>query len=265
MTQYLGGVQLADNIQILSYKNDTTHWLSLYKDEKFIEFVTHGPEIYTLNASPCGKFLAYYQSNPDTNTIDFDIWKYDAEDQSFDIFTSIKTSLDTALSGHMTQICFNTQSTHVIGLSEWNHVYVVPLTKLEPPTEFYIANGCDEIMQQVIHTGPENYFAWFGQDEYVRIIDLNGKHPVMWSDKLLFSKANSGYNKNSKYFFVFCGYLVYMSNSGTIILAKPNLQDKLIQPDYNIKYPVTKYTDISIIDGKTLCFHRGEDCFVTLA
>lgn len=262
--QFLGGVPLADNLQILSYKNETTYWLSLYKNDKFIDFVTQGPEIYTLTASPCGKFMAFYQDNPDMNTIDFDIWKYDAEEQTLSPYSSIKIPNDIALPGYMTQICFNNQSTYVIGLGEWNHTYVVNLSKLEPPTEFYIANGCDEPIPQVIYTGAENYFAWFGQDEYIRIIDLNGVYPEMWSDKLLFGKNNSDYNKNIKYFFEFCGYLVYMSDSGTIILAKPNLQEKYIQPDYNIQYPVTKYTDISIVDGNTLCFHHDEDCFITL-
>lgn len=264
MTQFLGGVQLADNVQILSYKNDTTHWLSLYKDDKFIDFVATGPEIHMLTSSPCGKFVAFYQVNPDQQTLDFDVWKYDSEDQSLNPYSSIKTPIDIALKEHTTQICFNKQSTHVIGLGEWNHTHVVNLTKLEPHTEFYIANGCDEIMEQSIYTGPENYFAWFGQDEYVRIIDLNGNYPTMWTDKLLFGKANANYNKHCKYFFEFKGYLVYMSDSGTVILAKPNLQEKRLQPEYNIKYPVTKCTDITIIDGNTLCFHQGEDCFVTL-
>jgi hypothetical protein len=264
MTQFLGGVQLADDIQVLSYKNDTTYWLSLYKNDKFIDFITYGPEIYMLTASQCGRFIAFYQVNPDQKSLDFDIWKYDSEDQSLIPYSLTKIPIDISLPGHMTQICFNKKSTHVIGLGEWNHVYLINLTKLEPPTEFYIANGCNVPMQQVIHTGSENYFAWFGQDEYIRIIDLNTEYPTMWTDKLLFGKTNSDYNKHSKYFFEFCGYLVYMSDSGTIVLAKPNLQEKRIQPDYNIKYPVTKYTDISIVDGNTLCFHKGEDCFVTL-
>jgi hypothetical protein len=349
MTQFLGGVQLADNIQILYYKNDTTHWLSLYNSDKFIDFVTVGLEIHMLTASPCGKFVAFYQVNPDHQTLDFDVWKYDAEEQSLIPYSLIKTPIDIALSGHtvctglqaqcnstgvthnsqsrhstsgamdlefsvsgtaesqllvhsllsvperevrlmdsrssvgvydksaphgtvtpirmtgMPQICFNKKSTHVIGLGEWNHVYVINLTKIEPSTEFYIANSGDETVQQVIYTGPENYFAWFGQDEYVRIIDLNGTYPTMWSDKLLFGKSHADYNKHSKYFFEFCGYLVYMSDSGTVLLTKPNLQEKRLQPEYNIKYPVTKCTDITIIDGNTLCFHQGEDCIVKFA
>ena len=265
MAQFLGGVQLADNIQILYYKNDATYWLSLYKSDKFIDFVTTGSEIYNLSSSPCGKFVAFYQINPDQQTLDFDVWKYDAEDQSLIPYSSIKTPIDIALKEHTTQICFNKQSTYVIGLGEWNHAYVVNLTKLDSPTEFYIANRGDESVQQVIHTGPENYFAWFGQDEYVRIIDLNGTYPTMWTDKLLFGKSNADYNKYSKYFFEFCGYLVYVSDRGTVVLAKPNLQEKRLQPEYNIKYPVTKCTDITIIDGNTLCFHQGEDCIVKFA
>lgn len=289
MTQFLGGVQLADNIHILYYKNDTSHWLSIYNSDKFIDFVTVGLEIHMLTASPCGKFVAFYQVNPDHQTLDFDVWKYDAEDQSLIPYSLIKTPIDIALSGHtvrngiespaqcnatdvtpirvtgMPQICFNKKSTHVIGLGEWNHVYVVNLTKLDAPTEFYIANSGDETVQQVIYTGPENYFAWFGQDEYVRIIDLNGTYPTMWSDKLLFGKIHADYNKHSKYFFEFCGYLVYMSDSGTVVLANPNLQEKRLQLEYNIKYPVTKCTDITVIDGNTLCFHQADDCIVKFA
>lgn len=267
MTQYLGGVQLIDNIQILSYKNSTTHWLSLYKHDKFINFITQGSEIHTLTSSPCGKFFAFYRVDSETKLLNFEIWQVDIdiEEQSLIQYTIVKTPIDIALSDkHTAQICFNKQSTYVIGLGEWNHVYVINLTKLEPYTEFYIANGYTELMQQVIYTGPENYFVWFGQDEYVRIIDLNGKFPVMWSDKLLFGKTNAEYNKHSKYFFEFNGYLVYMSISGIIVITTPNLQTKRIQPEYNITYPVAKYTDISIIDGKTLCFHQGNDKFVTL-
>jgi hypothetical protein len=262
MVLFLGGIQLANNIQIHHYKNDEIHWLSLYKSDKFVEFVVTGAEIYNLTASPCGKFMAYYQVNPDKQTLDFDVWKYDTEAQELVPYSLIKTPVEFALSEHMTQICFNKQSTYVICLGEWNHVYVVNLTKIAAPTEFFIANGGDDTVQQVIYTGPENYFAWFGQDEYVRIIDLNGNYPTMWSDKLLFGKSNSDYNKHSKYFFEFCGYLVYMSDSGTVVLAKPNLQEKRLQPEYNIKYPVNKCTDITIIDGNTLCFHQADDCIV---
>ena len=56
-----------------------------------------------------------------------------------------------------------------------------------------------------------------------------------------------------------------VTDNGTVVLAKPNLQEKRIQPEYNIKYPVTKCTDISIVDGNTLCFHQGEDCIVKFA
>lgn len=260
---FLGGVQLTDNIQALLYKNNTgMYWLSAYKDDKFYDFVTYGPEIYGLSVSPCGHFLAYYQVNPGDKTLDFDVWEYDAEEQSLEIYTTVKTPLDTALPVHMTQICFNRQSSYVIGLGEWNHVHVIDLSSLNAHYEFYIPNGCDMIRQQVILTGPENYFAWFGQDEYLRIIDLNGNQPVMWIEKLMHGKANINYHIYTKYFFEFNGYLVYLSITGTVLLFKPNLNDKCIHAEYDIKYPVTKCTDITIVDDTTLCFHHGKNSIV---
>ena len=161
--------------------------------------------------------------------------------------------MDISLDIGMTRICFNKQSTYVIGLGQWNHVYLINLRKLDAPIEFFIPNSCDEVREQVIYTGDENYFAWFGQDEYVRVIDLNTKVPTLWTDKILFSVKK--YHLACKYFYEFNGYLVFMDKKGKTVLTKPNLEEQRLQLVFNIKYPVTEYTDISIIDGKTLCFH----------
>jgi hypothetical protein len=73
-TQYLGGVQLIDNINIFAYKNDIIHWISLYKNDKFIDFITYGPETSLPVVSPCGMFVAYYQKDIDNNKLNFEIW-----------------------------------------------------------------------------------------------------------------------------------------------------------------------------------------------
>lgn len=255
MTLFLGGVQLDDNIQVLSFKNDMQHWLSLYKDDKFIEFITTGAEIGTLTRSPCGTYIAYYQIDSGADMLNFELWKYNKNAQELVPCPMIKTPLSSALGLDITRICFSRDSKYVACLDEWNHINIINLLDDTVRTEFNILSDCDDIRPQTIYSGTENYFVWFGQDEYVRIIDLNGPYPTMWMDKLMFGSLNANYNSFTKYFFEFNGYIVFMNYKGTIVLAKPNLQDKRIQPEYNIKYPVTKYSDISIIDGKTLCFH----------
>ena len=74
-TTFLGGVQLINNIQVHAYKNDVQYWLSLFKDDKFVDFVTYGPEINSLTASLDGKWFAYFQRNPQNNVNEFAVWK----------------------------------------------------------------------------------------------------------------------------------------------------------------------------------------------
>lgn len=259
MAQFLGGIQLADNISILSYKNENGHWLSLYKYDKFINFVTYGSEFHMLTASPCGYFFAYYQSNPHEQTLDFDVWEYDPTDQLIQQYTAIKTPLDKALPLHMTQLCFNYKSTHVIGLSEWNRAHLINLTQLDAHTEFNIPTEYSLLRQQKIFTGSENYFAWFGQDEYLRIIDLNTEPSTMWHEKIITSKIKKDNLVYIKYFFEFNGYIVFMFLNGSIMMCKPDLQNKCIRIDYDVKCPVRNCTDITIIDNKTICFETNND------
>lgn len=175
MHQFLGGVQLANNIQIHSYKNEEQSWLSLYKDDKFVGFVTSGPEISELTGSADGKWFAYFQKDPLHGVMQFNVWKcYQNEAVSYMEF---HTPLDTSSAAG---ICFNAACTHVIALCEWNHVVVIDLMRLDAPTEFYIPNGCDEVRPQTVCCGTDvNSFMWYGQDEYMRVIDLTTRHPTM--------------------------------------------------------------------------------------
>jgi hypothetical protein len=173
--QFLGGLQLAHNIQIHAYKNDEQHWLSLVKDDKFIDFVTSGPEIGCLTASDDGKWFAYFQKDPLGGVLQFCVWKCDQFDAT--PFTEFHTPLDTSLELEMTSICFNSESTHIVGLCEWNHVAVIGLDRLDAPTEFYILNGRDAETGCVRKLCKN--FIWVGHDGYARTIVLNTKYPTM--------------------------------------------------------------------------------------
>lgn len=243
-TTFLGGIQLVNNIQVLAYKNDEQHWLSIYKDDRFIDFVAGGSEISGLNASPNGRWFAFFQKNVEKDTFDFSVWKYNqVSEKEHDIEPYCELRVPTDFP--YTQSCFNSAGTHVACLSEWNRVHVIDLRRLDAPTEFYIPNGCDEIKQQVIYDAG-NCFAWAGQDEFLRIIDLTTKHVTMWRDQL----------KNTKYLFVHNDHIVHMTDAGIVGVFKVNLLEKRLGICYDVKYPTGNYEDITIEEHLKIVLHK---------
>jgi hypothetical protein len=244
-TTFLGGIQLVNGIQVHAYKNDEQHWLSLYKDDRFIDFITHGPEINGLTASLDGKWFAYFQRNPQKNMTEFVVWKYSQisdKEHEIEPYTQVNIPINDFTD---IQACFNSVGTHVACLGEWNRVHVIDLRRLDSPTEFYIPNSCDEIKQQVICDAGD-CFAWAGQDEFLRVIDLTAKHPTMWRCKL----------KNTKYLFVHNNHVIHMTDAGIIGVFNVNLREKRLGICYDVKYPTGKYEDITIEEYGRVILHK---------
>lgn len=177
MTSYLGGVQLVNNIQIHNYENEIQSWLSLYKDDVFVDFVAYGPKISGLTASSDGIWFAYFQQNPEKGRTEFHVWKYNKIDEkTHEIvpYTQLNIEFDKPT------ICFNKLNTHVACLIDWNRVSVIDLRRLDAPTEFYRVG--DKVSEQAIYDG-EDCFVWVsGSDK--RIIELmNSRHPTMCARK----------------------------------------------------------------------------------
>lgn len=243
-TTFLGGIQLVNNIQVYAYKNTEQHWLSLYKDDRFIDFVACGSEISGLNASPNGLWFAYFQKS-EKDMLDFSVWKYkqlNDTEHEIEPYTQVNIPINDFTD---IQSCFNAAGTHVVCLGEWNRVHVINLKRLDAPTEFYIPNSYDEIKQQVIYD-VGNCFIWLGQDEYIRTIDLTTKHPTMWRDKL----------KNTKYLFVHNQRIVHMTDVGIVGVFNVNLLEKRLGICHDVKYPTGKYVDITLDEYWNVVLHK---------
>jgi len=244
MTTFLGGIQLVKNIQVFAYKNDNQHWLALHKDDKFIDFVTYGPEIGGLIASNDGKWFAYLQRVSDKDMIShFTVWKHvQVSETEHEIVPYCE--LRVQFGG---QICFNSAGTHVacLALSDEDEltsmIYVVDLRRLDVPTEFYILNCRNPVIFDAC-----NSFICFGQDEYAKVIDLTTKHLTMWRYKL----------KNTKYLFVHKGRVVHMSNAGIVGVFNVNLQEKRLGICYDVKYPTGNYEDITFDEHWKVVLHK---------
>ena len=245
---FLGGVHLVNGIQIAAFKNSQQHWLSIIKNGCFADFVDYGDEISGLTASPDGLWFAYFQKNVEKGVLEFVVWKYkqlSETEHEIEPYTELYVPIDWAFA----QACFNSAGTHVACLSEWNHIYIVDLRRLDAPTEFYIPNGCDEVRPQVVYDAG-NHFIWFGQDEFVRIIDLTSNDPTMWRDKLTFG------GKKTKYMFVRNNHIVHMSDDGVIVICKAKLLEKRLEIFYDNKYPTGKYEDITIDEYGNIKIHK---------
>ncbi len=252
MTTFLGGVQLTKNIQVFAYMNETQHWLSLYKDDKFIDFVAYGPEISGLTASCDGKWFAYFHRNPEKNLNEFVVWRYnqiDTKEHEIVPFTQVNIPIDDV---HYWQACFNSAGTHIACLGEWNHLFVIDLTRLDAPTEFY---RCDVEGPQAVYDAGD-HFVWIGQDEYVRIIDLTTRHLNMWRYRL----------KNTKYLFVHKNHIVHMTNDGIVGIYKANLSEKRCSICHDIKYPTGRYEEITIEECGRIKLHKkgGKHYYIDL-
>lgn len=246
-TIFLGGVQLINNIQVFAYKNDEQHWLSVYKDDKFIDFVTHGPEINGLIASRDGKWFTYFQRNPETNVNEFIVWKYNqinANEHEIVPYTQINLMNDECRTDINVQACFNSAGTHVACLGEWNHIYVIDLRRLDAPTEFY---RCGIDGSQIIYDAGD-HFVWIGQDECARIIDLTTKHPTMWKFEFI----------NTKYLFVHNQHIIYMSIAGAVGIYKSNLRAKRCDICNDVHYPTGRYEDITIEEYFRIKLHKKD-------
>ena len=242
MTTFLGGIQLVKNIQILAYKNDEQHWLSIYKDDRFIDFVAYGPEITGLSVSQDNVWFAYFQKSSEDEMTYFSVWKYvNISETEHEIvpYCELHVPINAASFG---QSCFNSAGTHVACLAEWNRVHVIDLRRLDAPTEFYGHNGCDE---SIIYEAGD-CFVWMGHDDYVRVIDLTTKHLTMWRNTL----------KNTKYFFVHNGRMVHMNNDGIVGVFKVNLPEKRLGICYDVNYPTGKYEDITFEEYWSVVLHK---------
>jgi hypothetical protein len=239
-TTFLGGVQLMNNIQVHAYKNDEQHWLSLFKDDRFIDFIAYGPEINRLTASLDGKWFAYFQRNPQNNMNEFVVWKcsqISEREHDIEPYTQVNVPINDFTD---IQACFNSDGTHVACLGEWNHMYIIDLRRLDAPTEFY---RCDEMGPQVVYDAGD-HFVWFGQDEYVRIIDLTSKHQTMWRYSL----------KKTKYLFVQNRRIIHMTDDGVVGVYKANLRKKR----FSICYAPGSYEDITIEEYGRIKLHKKD-------
>jgi hypothetical protein len=240
--EFLGGVKLSNNIQVHLYKNHYQHWLSLYKDDKFIDFVANGAEISGLNVSPNGMWLAYFQKSDKDDMTYFTVWNYvnvSATDHELVRYCELLVPV-TAMT---CQSSFNSAGTHVACLAEWNRIHVVDLRRLDAPTEFYCATS--DITS--IHEAG-TCFIWLGQDDYVRVIDLTMNHLIMWRYKLN--------HKKTKYLFIHNNRVIYMNNDGIVGVYTVNLQEKRLGICYDVKYPTGKYTDITIEENWKIVLHK---------
>jgi hypothetical protein len=242
-TTFLGGIQLVKNIQVHAYKNDEQHWLSLYKDDRFIDFVACGPEISGLNVSPDGMWFAYFQKSEKDEMTYFAVWKYvNISETEHEIVPYCE--LHVPINAMACQSCFNSAGTHVACLAEWNRVHVVDLRRLDAPTEFYGNSGSNKYESVIYDVGDS--FVWLGQEEYVRIIDLTTKHLTMWRDKL----------KNTKYLFVHNNRVIHMTHDGIVGVFKVNLIGKRLGICHDVKYPTGKYVDITLEEYWNVVLHK---------
>lgn len=254
---FLGGIKLVNNINVFAYKNDVQYWLSLYKDDKFVDFVAYGPEISGLTVSCDGIWFAYFQKNPQNEKLQFSVWKYNKlSEKEHEIvpYCEIHIPLNDF---QYFQACFSSNGTHVACLGEWNHVYIIDLQRIDVPTEFYIPNGGEIDSPQMLYD-VGTHFIWFGQDEFARIIDLTTttKRPMMWRYKM----------KNTKYLFVINNHVVHMTEEGIVGIYVANLREKRFEICHNIKYPTGEYNDISIEEDGRIKLHKngGEYYYIDL-
>lgn len=268
--------------------------MCLYKQNKFIDFFSHGYMVLNTIMSSNGVYVAYinciYDEPQSQDYIELLVYKFNTHGGEVNLHYTIKITRDIcedpALANYY--LCFSLDNKYLIFKAEWNHIYIINIETIER-IEFFIPNDRKNNNNQVIHvcttddtesltqcndgTGNtdlnssiKNYVIWYGYDEYIRIIELNfsGKQsPIMWRDKLIHTITN--YQLQTRYFIPLPGnYLLYMDKYNKVTMMKINFKTQRFDFVYDIVYPAIGYDDIKLNADTVLFLNDKFTCTINL-